>query len=107
MTQRQWWTTTVAILALASGLAVAKAQAQAPDTTTATPGVHEQASAYVPPPPVASDPDYPRGRISGYVFGDYYYNVSGDPKHRYNAAGADSDKAYIDNSTSSQIGKDL
>jgi len=52
-------------------------------------------------------PDFPRGRISGYVFGDYYYNVTGDPIHRYSAAGSDSDKVNIDNSIAQQIGKDL
>ena len=52
-------------------------------------------------------PDFPRGRISGYVFGDYYYNLSGNPDHRYNAAGSDSDKVNIDNSIAQQIGKDL
>jgi len=60
------------------------------------------------PPPIPiqpTDPDFPRGRISGYMFGDAYYNVSGDPLHRYNAAGADSDKANIDGSP--LIGKDL
>ena len=52
-------------------------------------------------------PDFPRGRISGYVFGDYYYNVTGDPIHHYNAAGSDSDKVNIDASPAQQIGKDL
>jgi len=44
----------------------------------------------------ATAPDYPRGRISGYLFGDYYDNLAGDPRHAYNAAGADSGKANID-----------
>jgi hypothetical protein len=52
-------------------------------------------------------PDFPRGKISGYVFGDYYYNVVGDPIHRYSASGSDSDKVNIDNSGAQQIGKDL
>jgi hypothetical protein len=53
-------------------------------------------------------PDFPRGRISGYVFGDYYDNLAGDPTHHYNAAGSDSDKVNIDNATAAQqIGKDL
>jgi hypothetical protein len=56
---------------------------------------------------VQTPPDYPRGRISGYVFGDYYYNVAGDPIHRYNAAGSDSAKTNIDASRAQQIGKDL
>jgi hypothetical protein len=46
-----------------------------------------------------SDPDYPRGTISGVVFGDLYYNVQGDPEHRYNTAGADSSLTSIDGST--------
>jgi hypothetical protein len=53
-----------------------------------------------------TDPDFPRGRISGYAFGDLYYNVDGDPHHGYNAAGTDSGKAFIDN-TAKPIGKDL
>jgi hypothetical protein len=61
------------------------------------------AQAQVTPTP----PDFPRGRISGYVFGDYYYNVAGDPIHHYNAAGSDSSKTNIDSSPSQQIGKDL
>jgi hypothetical protein len=56
---------------------------------------------------VQTPPDFPRGRISGYVFGDYYYNVAGDPIHRYNAAGSDSAKTNIDSSPAQQIGKDL
>jgi len=56
---------------------------------------------------VQTPPDFPRGRISGYVFGDYYYNVVGDPIHRYNAGGSDSAKANIDSSPAQQIGKDL
>src|SRR5437867_7447101 len=59
------------------------------------------------PPASPTPPDFPRGRISGYVFGDYYYNLVGDPNHRYSAAGSDSDKVSIDNSSAQQIGKDL
>ncbi len=63
------------------------------------------------PPPVvpvpSTEPDFPRGRISGLVFGDYYYNVAGDPRHAYNAAGADSGLAYIDPAGARVIGKDL
>ena len=62
------------------------------------------AMAQVTPTP----PDYPRGKISGLIFADYYENLVGNPVHHYNAAGADSDKVNIDlNSTSSQIGRDL
>lgn len=60
----------------------------------------------------STEPDYPRGRISGVVFGDLYYNVEGDPEHRYNASGADSALASIDGSTTAagtprNIGQDL
>lgn len=64
--------------------------------------------------PVSStDPDYPRGRISGYVFGDvYYYNVSGDPGHSYSASGADTahtnlDGSYYADGNAKVIGRDL
>jgi hypothetical protein len=50
-------------------------------------------------------PDFPRGRISGYLFGDWYDNVAGDPKHHYDIAGLDSSNASIDGK--SVIGKDL
>ena len=39
---------------------------------------------------VQTAPDYPRGRISGYMFGDYYWNAAGDPNHHYDTTGADS-----------------
>jgi hypothetical protein len=60
----------------------------------------------------STEPDYPRGRISGLVFGDIYYNVEGDPEHRYNASGADSALTSIDGSTATDgtprvIGQDL
>jgi hypothetical protein len=60
----------------------------------------------------STEPDFPRGRISGYLFGDVYYNVVGDPKHTYNASGADAARPNIDGSTSANgtpnvIGRDL
>ena len=59
------------------------------------------------PPVTPTPPDFPRGKISGYIFGDYYYNLVGDPTHHYNAAASDSDKTNIDSSIGKQIGKDL
>ena len=59
------------------------------------------------PPVTPTPPDFPRGKISGYIFGDYYYNAVGDPTHHYNAAASDSDKTNIDSSIGKQIGKDL
>jgi len=47
--------------------------------------------------PISTPPDYPRGRISGYMFGDLYYNLDGNPNHVYDAAGNDLGKANIDN----------
>ena len=76
-------------------------------------GVAVPAAAQTPQPVVpvqSTEPDYPRGRISGLIFGDYYYNVEGDPHHGYNAAGADSGRAYIDptaNGNPQVIAKDL
>jgi hypothetical protein len=58
------------------------------------------------PPPVTGTDPTSRGRISGLVFGDLYYNVAGDPTHHYNAAGADSGKSYIDGN-GTPITKDL
>jgi hypothetical protein len=79
--------------------------ANATAQTTGTPGTTS-------PPPVSTPPDFPRGRFSGVVFIDAYYNVAGDPKHRYNSSGADSTPVGIDGSfgAGSQpklIGKDL
>lgn len=63
----------------------------------------------------STDPDYPRGRVSGLVFGDVYYNVIGDPNHVY-TSGADALPVSIDGSLPSAgspatapkiIGKDL
>jgi hypothetical protein len=48
------------------------------------------------PQVVQTAPDYPRGRISGYMMGDYYYNAAGDPRHAYNGSGADSGQVQID-----------
>jgi hypothetical protein len=75
----------------------------------AVPAAAQSPQAQVPPPAQvqSTPPDFPRGRISGYMFGDWYYNVTGDPTHHYNAAGQDSDKVNIDNSAAQQIGRDL
>jgi hypothetical protein len=79
------WLLAVSAVVATSGSAFAQA-----DTTHTAP--------LPPPPPVTgTEPDFPRGRISGLVFGDLYYNLSGDPTHNYSLAGADSTgKAYID-----------
>jgi hypothetical protein len=67
-----------------------------PDSSAHPTGMNPAA----PVPPVVqatpTAPDYPRGKISGLAFGDYYYNAQGDPTHHYNAAGVDSGKTYID-----------
>lgn len=56
-------------------------------------------------PATQTDADFPRGRISGTMFGDYYYNVAGDPTHRYSSAGADSGQVNVDGK--GLIGRDL
>ncbi len=62
-----------------------------PDSTAAS------AAPLQPPatPPVSTPPDFPRGRISGYMFGDLFYNVTGDPTHVYDAGGADAGQTNI------------
>ncbi len=57
-----------------------------------------------PVPVVQTDPDFPRGRISGTMFGDAYYNATGDPVHVYSGS-ADLGKVNIDGTPN--IGKDL
>jgi hypothetical protein len=89
MKQRMRWMMALA-LALGCGVSV--------------PGAHAQVT--------GTDPDFPRGKISGYIFGDVYYNVTGDPEHRYDSSGADSANTNIDGSFQSNgqpklIGKDL
>jgi hypothetical protein len=93
------WLTAVSILVAAPVLAQETPTATAQNPAAQVPPLQQQ----VTPTP----PDFPRGRISGYAFGDLYYNLAGDPNHRYNAAGTDSDKTNIDNSIAQQIGKDL
>jgi hypothetical protein len=86
-------------LALVISASVLAASAEAapgdPDSsqadTSATPGLAPEAL-LIPQTP----PDFPRVRIAGEAFFDYYYNASGDPRHAYNATGADSGQAYID-----------
>ncbi len=56
---------------------------------------------------VSTPPDYPRGKISGLVFGDLYYNLDGDPDHGYSSAGSDTAKVNIDSNSNKVIGKDL
>ncbi len=64
-------------------------------------------AAQSPPPAavVATPPDFPRGKISGYMFADVYDNLAGDPRHAYDAAGNDSAQASIDGKK--VIGRDL
>jgi hypothetical protein len=54
--------------------------------------VHAQAT--VTPTP----PDFPRGSISGYMFGDLYYNAAGNPNHVYDANGNDLGQTNISGS---------
>lgn len=78
----------------------------------ATPGAAQTSSNPPPTQVTESASDFPRGRVSGLVFGDLYYNVTGDPAHDYNAAGADTARASIDgvpfpNGQPRVIGRDL
>jgi len=103
MIRSSLWTAVILACAVTTPVA-----AQTP-TTTQTPA---QTPAPAPVPVTGTDPDFPRGRISGYVFGDFYYNVSGDPGHSYNASGTDTAKVNLDptpyaNGLPKVIGRDL
>ena len=67
---------------------------------TGSGGASDSAAAQQPviqaPPTPPSPPDFPRGRISGYAFGDVYGNLTGDPNHVYNASGADLGQVNVD-----------
>src|SRR5262245_4843261 len=63
------------------------------DSTSAT----KAPPAPVPDATIVQTPaDFPRGRISGLAYLDYYYNVNGDRRHAYNTSGADSGQVNID-----------
>lgn len=47
-------------------------------------------------PVTPTPPDFPRGTISGYLFGDWYDNLAGNPAHVYDAAGNDLGTANVD-----------
>ena len=52
--------------------------------------------AFAQAPVTPTPPDFPRGTISGYLFGDAYGNLAGNPAHAYDAAGNDLGQANID-----------
>jgi hypothetical protein len=89
MKARGYW------LAVLAGVVVAAAPGFA-QTSGTTPPDSAEAPAIQAPTAPPTPPDFPRGRISGYLFGDLYYNVSGDPNHVYNAAGVDAGNVSID-----------
>ena len=89
MKARGYW------LAVLAGVVVAAAPCFA-QTSGTTPPDSAEAPAIQAPTAPPTPPDFPRGRISGYLFGDLYYNVSGDPNHVYNAAGVDAGNVSID-----------
>jgi pyridoxine 5-phosphate synthase len=82
-----------AAVALASGLLLASA-VLAPPARGADDGGD-----------TAGKAKYPTGEISGMVFGDFYYNVDGNPNHEYNSSGADSLPAYISGAYGDSIPK--
>jgi len=58
------------------------------------------------PPITSTEPDYPRGRISGYLFGDAYYNVVGQDVHSY-TGDADNLPVNVTGDPTKVIGRDL
>src|ERR1051326_1865973 len=47
-------------------------------------------------PVTPTPPDFPRGTVSGYLFGDWYDNLAGNPTHVYDPSGNDLGQANID-----------
>lgn len=89
------------VLSLASpGAALARSPGVPPDSAAAFEPLAPPAVPVVPAPP-----DFPRGRISGLVVGDLYYNLAGDPTHRYDAKGTDQGQVNVDGRR--PIGRDL
>jgi hypothetical protein len=87
-------------LAITAILAAAPCAAQvlnpaAVDSATAT-ALPVMMQAPIPSAEIPTPPDFPRGRLSGYLFGDAYYNAAGDPVHAYSATGADAGQTNID-----------
>jgi hypothetical protein len=76
--------------------AVVAAAPCAAQTSGTNPADTTAASAIQAPTVPPTPPDFPRGRISGYLFGDAFYNLAGDPTHVYNAAGADLGQTSVD-----------
>ncbi|HYQ89960.1 MAG TPA: hypothetical protein VEU09_10085 [Candidatus Binatia bacterium] len=98
-------TLTTFLMPLAAQAQQIVASAAAADSQDVTQTAPEPAVMTPPPNPVVqTEPDFPRGRISGYMFGDAYYNVTGDPVHVYSGS-ADLGKVNIDGTPN--IGKDL
>lgn len=94
---------TVVLLALPFALRAACADPAPPPAGTVAASADTAAAPADATAPVAAvpvtpptGPDFPRGRISGYAFGDLYWNAVGDSRHAYAASGADSGKVNID-----------
>ena len=92
-------------LVLAAVLLSAAAPAAAQTTPSTSAADSAGATQAAPDAVQAAPPDFPRGKISGYMFGELYYNVAGDPAHIYDANGADAGQAAID--TKKNITRDL
>jgi len=83
-----------------AALLVAGSAAAQTSPSPGSSGAAADSSAPAPPPPVATNvtstpPDFPRGKLSGLAFADYYWNAVGDPTHLYTGT-SDQGKAFID-----------
>jgi len=90
MTGRAWIVAAALTVAVPCSAQMSATGSSSPDSASAPPPI--SISALIPQTP----PDFPRGRISGLVFGDLYGNLSGDPNHVYDANGADLGQVNID-----------
>ena len=90
MSVRAWWVVVAIGLASPCAAQTRDTSSTSPSDTTAAPALEAPAQ-----PVTSTPPDFPRGRISGQMFGDVYYNVNGDPAHDYTPSGADLGQANI------------
>jgi len=106
MSRSKWWIAALAAMAMATP-AFAQQSASADSSRQNTPDQPTPPPSGAPPV-TSTEPDYPRGRISGYAFGDAYYNVVGQDVHNY-VGDADQLPTNIDGKTypPKVIGRDL
>ena len=83
MSRSKWWLAVLAILAIATPAVAQQSGSSPADSSRLNTPDQPTPPPSGAPPVTSTEPDYPRGRISGYLFGDAYYNVVGQDTHTY------------------------